>query len=1846
MKILNMFLKSHMVMVCIFTLATTFAAEPTVTDVTAKQRYPWNGLVDITCKVTGIDGSTNGLKFAVAAVIPDSGNVRSVWNFWVVQNGKNLVSHKVHTNGTYRLVWDAQADLGTVVYSNMVTRVTVVETHGKVQLWEGGPYWSDTNIGAEEPWEYGYYFWWGDTVGYKWENNAWVASDGSLSNFSFGSSNTPTYGKSIATLKSEGWITADEVLAPEHDAAHVHWGGSWRMPTDAEFSALVSNCTTTWTTTNGVYGRLVTGKGAYANRSIFLPAAGYGEGSSLYSTGSCGYCNSSSSTPDPDDLDDVSVWYLYFASLDFNRGSSPGHFFGHSVRPVQGFTESAVTQAGESAPYLLDTVTPLITNVVDSTSVSWDASWIGGDADATVVIADNGTEVKRTTGVGEFMYALPSAGQHELTYTTYIGDVAQDEVYTATFRRVKALAAAMVGDVDDVIYSGLAFCPEPTVTDSERGVTLVKGTDYTLSWGANTSAGSGSVTVTGKGNYTGAVTKNFTIEQRDIADAVVTLGGGLTYNGQEQTQSISSVKVDGLTVTYTVSDNKATDPGTYTLTVTGTGNFTGTATKDFSIARKSIAGATVTLGGGLTYTGAAQSQSVSSVTIDGLNATFDVSGNSATAVGIYTLTVTGTGKFTGSTTKQFTVSPKALTAAMVGTVGNVTYTGSTHRPEPTVTDAARGVVLVKGTDYTLSWGENVLAGSGSVTVTARGNYAGMIQKTFTIGKQVVPLPTIASKQYSGGQQLATVPTSTLYDVAQNAGGVEVGQYDVKLRLVDSSNYAWPDVSGTDKIVTFSITKAANEWTVEPSIAGWTYGQAANVPNMGTAKFGTAGVTYSATPQKAGNYTATFTVVGTANYEGLTKDVPFTIAKATYDMSGARWDYAGEFTYDGSPKTVLVSGLPNGVTVSAYTGNTATEQGTYTAHATLAYDTANYNAPSIDDLQWSIKSSDQGKIEEVFEDLPVTIEPDGDGGWTVTLTNDIDSADLPLEIPDNVGHLTLDLNGHNLVGLDGQDAPATGETPVVPGGDGRPAIVIVPGTGDGDATRLSLVTTGGDSLVKGGDGGDGNPGGNGAPAIEVADGAKGDVKVDVGAGVTVRGGDGGSSMTGRGGDGGAGIDGNVGTNDGTIIGGNGGDSVSGDGGDGGMGVTGDVGTNNGTISGGAGGVSAQGEDGEDGKPVGGTIGGGTGTVRKVPVPVPEVPSAAYTGEALAPAVPASGLYAVSASGGTRPGSYPVMLTLLDAANYEWEPREGATINGALAVVNFVIVEPPPSIEAAADDVAATYDGRGYGISVSVAWPPSGATVRYARLASGPFADEKPLFTNATDAAETWYEVSAPGFDPVTNVARVTVAPRSLANAALESLRFEDVGGVRTPVPSLVDDLGHGVPSADYAFVWNEEANGTMTLSFTGRGNYLGTFTARLAQTRFHVTFDANGGELDAEDGADFDIGTYYGVLPVPTRAGYLFDGWYEHADFSGEPVTRNTEVIAQDLTLHAKWLRRKLWYADATFHLEGAAQYNGYLVNSAAGDVVVGTIQVKAGKPSKKTGASKLTVTVQIAGEKKATLKVTTFDGSVTGTVGGRALDLALGFSSMSGTLGPYAIDGSRDVFTAKDADSKLVAAQALKRWQGVYTVAWKGAAGWNGLSIDVKAKGKAKVAGTLADGTKVSAKSLLLVGERECALAVSWTKKASSVACLVWFREDGTVECGNLPGGASALIANLRKGATLAAGSAFRIDPVAMAAAVPGLQADLLPDGLEVRMKGTSFEVDKPGKVKLLQDKSGVDLSKAGTNPSGLKLKYTVKNGTFKGSFSAYALSGGKLTKVKVSVSGVVLGGRGYGTASARKVGS
>ena len=223
---------------------------------------------------------------------------------------------------------------------------------GGVQLWEGGPYWAECNVGASKPEEYGYYFWWGDTVGYTrsggtWNDYGngdgfgyysgvtWVSSTGQpMSSSPFSPSSCPTNDKSNSQLQSAGYIDSTGNLVAAHDAATAHLGAPWRMPTSDEIQALVDNCTTTWITTNGVSGRLVTGKGNYANRSIFLPAVGNGLDSDLLYPGSDGLYWSST----PSSGNSSGAWYLYFNSSDFRR-SNYFRYGGRSVRPVRGFAE-------------------------------------------------------------------------------------------------------------------------------------------------------------------------------------------------------------------------------------------------------------------------------------------------------------------------------------------------------------------------------------------------------------------------------------------------------------------------------------------------------------------------------------------------------------------------------------------------------------------------------------------------------------------------------------------------------------------------------------------------------------------------------------------------------------------------------------------------------------------------------------------------------------------------------------------------------------------------------------------------------------------------------------------------------------------------------------------------------------------------------------------------------------------------------------------------------------------------------------------------------------------------------------------------------------------------------------------------------------------------------------------------------------------------------------------------------------------------------------------------------------------------------------------------------------------
>ena len=291
------------------------------------QSYPYSGKATIEYTVGGTLPAN-----AVAEIILNTDDASATFTQKGIVTGAN--SHVIDF---------ASAFGGALLLTNASFVVTIAEAGqggtggelGGVQLWENGPYWAECNVGATKPEEYGYYFWWGDTVGYTNTGSAWISvKDGTSISFNESGAAASTYEKDKAALQSAGYIDSTGNLVAAHDAATAHLGAPWRMPTSAEIQALISNCTTTWITTNGVSGRLVTGAGEYANRSIFLPAAGYGYDSSLGSPGSYGFYWSSTPLTDYS----LNAWLLYFNSGNFSQSYSY-RCDGRSVRPVRGFAQ-------------------------------------------------------------------------------------------------------------------------------------------------------------------------------------------------------------------------------------------------------------------------------------------------------------------------------------------------------------------------------------------------------------------------------------------------------------------------------------------------------------------------------------------------------------------------------------------------------------------------------------------------------------------------------------------------------------------------------------------------------------------------------------------------------------------------------------------------------------------------------------------------------------------------------------------------------------------------------------------------------------------------------------------------------------------------------------------------------------------------------------------------------------------------------------------------------------------------------------------------------------------------------------------------------------------------------------------------------------------------------------------------------------------------------------------------------------------------------------------------------------------------------------------------------------------
>ena len=249
-----------------------------------------------------------------------------------------------------------------------------------------------------------------------------------------------------------------------------------------------------------------------------------------------------------------------------------------------------------------------------------------------------------------------------------------------------------VTDPEGSIYDGLPHVNPLTVTDTKTGATLVKDTDYTLSYSKDViNVGTVTVTVKGKGNYTGEFTKKYQITPREYT---------VTTDSAEK-------PYDGTALTAGGRVNNLVDGETVTLKITGSQTEVGSSNNTYS----------------LTWDGSAKEKNYT---------------HGTDSIGLLTVT-------------PKSIIPSDTNGIVVTKPADSKYDGKVHENKPTVKDNKTDKTLVEGTDYTLAYkGDTTNVGTVSVTITGIGNYTGSHDVTYQITRRTVKLTSESdSKTYDG-----------------------------------------------------------------------------------------------------------------------------------------------------------------------------------------------------------------------------------------------------------------------------------------------------------------------------------------------------------------------------------------------------------------------------------------------------------------------------------------------------------------------------------------------------------------------------------------------------------------------------------------------------------------------------------------------------------------------------------------------------------------------------------------------------------------------------------------------------------------------------------------------------------------------------------------------------------------------------------------------------------------------------------------------------------------------------------------------------------------------------------------
>ncbi|MBQ3361063.1 MAG: hypothetical protein IJG46_02890, partial [Prevotella sp.] len=468
----------------------------------------------------------------------------------------------------------------------------------------------------------------------------------------------------------------------------------------------------------------------------------------------------------------------------------------------------------------------------------------------------------------------------------------------------------MVLSSENFVYNG--GVQKPTVTVKDGSKTLTIGSDYTLTNEGGTSVGNYSVTVAGKGNYTSEASRTYSIVEKDgPTNFTISLSNtSVQYDGSEQKPSVTvtdGTKTLTIDTDYEVSYTNHVNVGTATVTVTGKGNYAGTKTATFTITAKPLTETMVTLSA-TTFVYNTYLQKPEVTVSDGSLMTgtdYVITNNGGTNQGTYHVIVNGQGNYSGQIDKTFSITPLSIADASVTLYQLQSYVYEGVQKRPGVREVAVGSIIVPTQGFTTTYGDNINAGTATVTVTGQGNYQDTKTVTFDIEQKAVENSMIALSNYeytyNGEIQKPEVTvrdgeTTLLLDTDYtllNNGGKTVGAYDVT--ITGKGNY-----KGTASKTYIINAKEVGSFEVTLSTESVTYNGSEQQPEV-TVKDGetvlTKGTHYTVSYTDNVNVgMATITVRGQGEYEGSRNKtfliLPKSLSDAMVSLNTTTFTYNG------------------------------------------------------------------------------------------------------------------------------------------------------------------------------------------------------------------------------------------------------------------------------------------------------------------------------------------------------------------------------------------------------------------------------------------------------------------------------------------------------------------------------------------------------------------------------------------------------------------------------------------------------------------------------------------------------------------------------------------------------------------------------------------------------------------------------------------------------------------------------------------------------------------------------------------------------------------------------------------